>query len=108
MEILAGDDVRRRLRPALRYFHVFLAEDRHALLVPNQRRALLPFDRVERRLLPVGKIPLEGQTFPLAARCLLCGCIRGSGFPVQCMLHCSHPPLLPPGPPPPPRGAPSY
>src|SRR5260370_5956806 len=58
MEILAGDDVRRRLRPALRYFHVFLAEDRPALLVPNQPRAFLPFDPVDRRLLHFGTIPL--------------------------------------------------
>ena len=91
VEIFAGDDICRRLRPALWHFNVFLSEDRHALLVSNQCRALLPFDRVEGRLLPIGKIPLEAQTSSRAARGLLCGRIRGRGIPAQCMFHRSHP-----------------
>src|ERR1700687_3090325 len=91
MEIFAGDDVRRRLRPALRHFHVFLAEDRHALFVSDQGSALFPFHCVERRLLPVGEVPLEGQTCPSVPRCLFYSRIRNREFPAQCLLHGCHP-----------------
>src|SRR5437016_2645180 len=93
VEIFAGDDICRRLRPALWHFNVFLAEDRHALLVSDQSRALLPFDHVEGRLLPVGKVPLETQTFSRAGRGLLCSRICGRGIPAQSMFHRGHPSL---------------
>ena len=59
VEIFRRDDVRRRLRPALRHFHVFLAENRLALFVADQRDAAFPFDGVERRSAAVGKVSLE-------------------------------------------------
>src|SRR6266849_5576544 len=90
MEILAGDNVCRRLRPTLGHFHVFLAEDGRALLVRDQGGAFLPLDRVKRRLLPIGKIPLEDQTFPQAAPCFLCSRIGRRGFSGQCLLHGCH------------------
>ena len=61
VEIFAGDDVGGGLRPILRDFHTFLAEDGHALFVADQCGALFPFDRVEWRSLSVRKIPIEHQ-----------------------------------------------
>src|SRR5207245_438941 len=99
-EVFAGDDVGGRLRPALGHFHVFLAEDGYSLFVANQRGALFPFDRVERRFLPVGEIPSEDQTCLRPAHCVRSGRIRGRRFSAQCMLHCSHPFLRASGVPP--------
>ena len=59
MKIFRGDDVGRGLRPALRHFHIFLAENRLALFVADQRHAAFPLDRVKRRGAAVGEIPLE-------------------------------------------------
>src|SRR4029077_14484307 len=53
------------------------------------------------------KVPLEAQTFPCATGCLFGSRFRGKGFPVQCVLHRSHPPLPALGPHSR-RGEPSY
>src|SRR5260370_12123001 len=90
MEILAGDNVGRCLRPALGHFHVFLAEDGRAVFVRSQGGASLTLHCVKRRLLPTSKIPPEDQTFPQAARCLLCRRISRREFSAQCLLHSCH------------------
>src|SRR5208283_5199427 len=89
MEVFAGHDICRCLRPALRHVDAFLLENRYALLIPDQGCALLPFDLVERRSLAIRKIALEYQS---AARS---DALRRFGrlyrFPVQCRLHRGHP-----------------
>ncbi len=62
VKIFRRNNVRRGLRPAFRHFHIFLAENRLALLVADQRHAAFPFDRGERGNLSIRKFPLELQT----------------------------------------------
>jgi hypothetical protein len=62
VKIFRRDNVRRRLRPGLRHFHIFLPEDHLAFVVADQRVAQFPFDRVERMHLAVGEPTLEFQT----------------------------------------------
>src|SRR5208282_5380874 len=89
VEILADHDVRRRLRPARRHLDVFLLEDRHALLVADQCRALLPFHVVKWGSSSVGEVPLKPQA-ALRARALR-RARRFHRFAIQCWLHRCHP-----------------
>jgi hypothetical protein len=61
-EVLRGDHVGRGLRPELRDFDVLLLEDDLALLVGDDRAALLPFDLVEGVDARTGEGALDGQT----------------------------------------------
>ena len=96
VKIFAGDDVRRRLRPALRHLDVFLTEDRHALFVSDQGGALLPFHRVERRNLSICKISFKRKAFVCCRSRIFRSRIRDRGIPSHCVFHCRHPvpPLL--------------
>src|SRR5581483_3750344 len=87
VEVLAGDDVCGRLRPALGHFDVFLAEDRHALFVADQRGSFFPFDLVERGDLSIGEEPFEHQSSDAGVR----GGLRFERSPIECWLHRSHP-----------------
>src|SRR5216684_6452952 len=62
VEIFAGHDVRRGLRPVLGDFHTFLAEDGRAFFVADQRRALLPLHHVERGSLAVRETTPKHQS----------------------------------------------
>ena len=90
VEILAGDDVGRGLRPGLGDFDIFLPEDGHAFFVADEGHALFPFDRVEGRPLPVGKVPRKGKTFPRACGSSLRCRIRHLRVSGQSMLHGCH------------------
>src|SRR5579864_6734235 len=90
MEILAGDDIGGGLRPSLRDFDIFLAEDGRALFIADERGTLFPFDYVERRLFAIGKIAGKGQTFPRACGSFLHGRIRYWGICAQSVLHGCH------------------
>src|SRR5262249_45703815 len=68
VEVFAGDDVGRRLRPVLRHVHIFLAEDGYTLFVSDQRCPLFPLYGVEWRNLPVGEEALKLQPCGLNRR----------------------------------------
>jgi hypothetical protein len=89
VKIFADDDVRRRLRPALRYFDILLLENRDALFVPDQRGALFPFDLVEGRNFSVREVTLKHEP----------GCLCRVQFAyrlaIQCRLHRCHPKIPP-------------
>ena len=73
VEVLARHDVGRGLRPVGRHLHVRLLEDDVPLHVSDHRRALLPLERVIRRLAVLevaGEIALEGQAAPDPLRVL--------------------------------------
>src|SRR6201998_3333217 len=86
--IFAGDDVGRGLRPSLGDFHIVLAENCGALLIPDQGSALLPFDRVEWRKLSVGEKTVEYQP---AVGPDIFGCSCFCRFALNCRLHRCHP-----------------
>src|SRR5581483_11239453 len=88
VEVLAGDDVCGRLRPALGHFDVFLAENRHALFIADQRGSFFPFDLVERGDLSIGEEPFEHQSCSDAG---VRGGLRFERFPIEYWLHRSHP-----------------
>ncbi len=47
VEILRNYDVRSGLRPGLRYFYIFLAENNLTFIIAYECRATLPFNRVK-------------------------------------------------------------
>ena len=67
MEVFAGHDVGRSLRPVGRHFHVRLFEDDVPLHVGDHRRPLLPLERVVGSLAfleVTGEVALERQAAP--------------------------------------------
>ena len=70
VKIFAGDDIGSRLRPVLGNFHAFLAENRYALFVPDQRGALFPFHRDRKETVAIGEIPLKKQSLRACRRVL--------------------------------------
>ena len=67
VEVLLGDDVRRRHRPGLRDLDVLLLEEHLALLVRDRRGAQLPLEGVEGVRDPVREEPPEGEAPERAA-----------------------------------------
>ncbi len=89
MEVFAGDDIGGGLRPAFWNLDVFLLEDCGPFFVADQSGALFPFDLVERRNLSIREVPFKNQTAGQTG-----GVHRFRSldrFPIQCVLHRSHP-----------------